>query len=433
MTSRPGLLLKAAALPVAAATAAAAAWTIQAIQEGRPVDATASVRQVPVEVPIEVPVDVPTQELRPPVSVSAVEPISRAVPALAVRPTTYAAGVIPQTALSAYQRAATVLADADPGCHLDWSLIAAIGRVESDHGRAGGNTLSVSGVATPGIFGVPLTGAAGTARILDTDGGTYDRDLVHDRAVGPMQFIPSTWSTVGVDADGDGRRDPQDVDDAALAAAVYLCSGSADLSTEAGQRSAVLRYNHSEAYVSAVLQIAEGYRLGTFEAPTGVVLPAAQIPVTTAEDLEPLSAASPSADPRRRPGSDGSATPSAGSDPAGSSADTSTAGDGSSTPSSPNPSDGSSPGGDGSIDPSPSPSGDPTPSEGPSPTEDPSQTGEPSPSEEPSPSDDPTTTPTTEPTPTDPVSPTETAASTDGAADGAADAEADAEASSASP
>ena len=50
-----------------------------------------------------------------------------------------------------------------------------------------------------------------------------------------MQFIPSTWAVVGVDADGDGERNPQDIDDAALAAAVYLCSGNEDLSTDAGR------------------------------------------------------------------------------------------------------------------------------------------------------------------------------------------------------
>ena len=51
-----------------------------------------------------------------------------------------------------------------------------------------------------------------------------------------MQFIPSTWSVVGVDADGDAQRNPQDIDDAALATAVYLCSGDDDLATDgAGQ------------------------------------------------------------------------------------------------------------------------------------------------------------------------------------------------------
>ena len=79
-----------------------------------------------------------------------------------------------------------------------------------------------------------------------------------------MQFIPSTWSVVGVDADGDGQRNPQDIDDAALATAVYLCSGDDDLSTDAGQRAAVYRYNHSQAYVDLVLAIMTAYLAGDF-------------------------------------------------------------------------------------------------------------------------------------------------------------------------
>ncbi len=73
-----------------------------------------------------------------------------------------------------------------------------------------------------------------------------------------MQFIPSTWAIVGVDADNDGQRNPQDIYDAALGSAVYLCSGSDDLATDAGQRSAVFRYNHSQRYVDLVLAIDAG-------------------------------------------------------------------------------------------------------------------------------------------------------------------------------
>ena len=298
-----------------------------------------------------------------------------------------------------------MLADADAACGLDWSLVAAIGRVESDHGRAAGNELSAEGRATPGIYGVPLTGAGGTTRITDTDGGTYDGDLTYDRAVGPMQFIPSTWSEVGVDADSDGQRDPQDVDDAALAAAVYLCAGSADLSTDAGRRSAVLRYNHSDAYVATVLKIADGYRLGQFEVPTGVVLPAEQIPV--ADDQEPLSAASPSARPPKRSASDGR-----GSKPAGSSGGGGALpGGGSSTPSSPDPSESGGHDDGGSTGPSPTGSPDPDPTGEPDPTENPDPTGEPDPTEDPDPTTDPTEpggTPTDEPSATDPT-PSETA------------------------
>ena len=120
------------------------------------------------------------------------------------------------------------------GCNLPWELIAAIGRVESDHGRFGGNALDDEGVARPGIYGIALNGKNDTQDIADTDAGQYDDDTRFDRAVGPMQFIPSTWSVVGVDGDSDGTRNPQDIDDAALATAVYLCSGDDDLSDGAG-------------------------------------------------------------------------------------------------------------------------------------------------------------------------------------------------------
>ncbi len=186
---------------------------------------------------------------------------------------------IPQAALSAYQRAEAVINKADTSCHIPWELIAAIGRVESDHGRWAGNSLDEAGVARPGIYGIALNGRHNTQRIADTDAGQYDNDTRFDRAVGPMQFIPSTWAVVGVDGDSDGTRNPQDIDDAALATAVYLCSGDDDLSAEQGQRASVYRYNHSNAYVDLVLEIMQAYMDGDFSAvPTstltsGVILP----------------------------------------------------------------------------------------------------------------------------------------------------------------
>jgi membrane-bound lytic murein transglycosylase B len=171
---------------------------------------------------------------------------------------------IPAAALAAYQRAETVINTADKSCNIPWQLIAAIGRVESDHGRVNGNSLNADGLATPGIFGIALDGSHGTTRIADSDAGLYDSDAKFDRAVGPMQFIPSTWRVVGVDADGDAERNPQDIDDAALATAVYLCSGEDDLSAETGQRAAVYRYNHSKSYVDLVLSIMEAYSSGEF-------------------------------------------------------------------------------------------------------------------------------------------------------------------------
>jgi len=216
---------------------------------------------------------VPTEAIEAPASLSLPGAVAAAVPrgqaGSAVR--TASASGIPSAALAAYQRAETVINAADKSCNLPWQLVAAIGRVESDHGRFGGNVLDQDGVATPGIYGIALNGKNDTQRITDTDAGQYDSDTRFDRAVGPMQFIPSTWSVVGVDGDNDGKRDPQDIDDAALATAVYLCSGDDDLSTTAGQETAVFRYNHSNEYVDLVLSIMEAYSRGDFSAvPNGI-------------------------------------------------------------------------------------------------------------------------------------------------------------------
>ncbi|MDR7313523.1 membrane-bound lytic murein transglycosylase B [Nocardioides luteus] len=165
---------------------------------------------------------------------------------------------IPMAALAAYQRASAVVTTADRACALDWTLIAAVGMVESDHGRLKSSRLNDSGLAVPAIYGPTLKTPAGDPA-PDTDAGAVDELTSGDRAVGPMQFVPSTWPLVAVDGDGDGVRNPQDIDDAALAAAVYLCSGDDDLSTREGQLAALERYNHSKAYVSTVLKIAKGY------------------------------------------------------------------------------------------------------------------------------------------------------------------------------
>lgn len=165
---------------------------------------------------------------------------------------------IPMPALAAYQRASAVVTTADRACALDWSLLAAVGMVESDHGRLKSSRLDDSGKATPAIYGPVLTTPAGDPS-PDTDAGSVDKLTTGDRAVGPMQFVPSTWPLVAVDGDGDGVRDPQDIDDAALAAAVYLCSGDDDVSTDRGKHAALTRYNRSKAYVTTVLKIAKDY------------------------------------------------------------------------------------------------------------------------------------------------------------------------------
>jgi hypothetical protein len=208
---------------------------------------------------------------------------------------------IPYVALSAYQRAATVIAEVDSDCGLSWELLAAIGRIESDHGRYGGATLGADGVSSPTIRGPVLDGSGAFAAIKDTDGGQVDGDTAWDRAVGPMQFLPSTWAVVGVDADGDGTRSADDIDDAALGAAVFLCSAPGDLSDQAGVKAALLRYNPSDDYVRSVIEVEQAYEQGRYAAPTG--LPADTVRARTGQ---PMSPTTPSGKPESAAGAHGS-------------------------------------------------------------------------------------------------------------------------------
>nr|WSX73978.1 lytic transglycosylase domain-containing protein [Streptomyces sp. NBC_00899]WSX79957.1 lytic transglycosylase domain-containing protein [Streptomyces sp. NBC_00899] len=156
---------------------------------------------------------------------------------------------LPATVLAAYQRAEASVAESDPGCHLPWQLLAAIGQVESGQARHG--SVDAGGTTYSPILG-PVLNGDGFANISDSDGGRYDGDAVHDRAVGPMQFIPSTWEHWGVDGNGDGVDDPNNVYDAALAAAHYLCADGRDLAVPQDMDRAILGYNHSQAYLNLV-------------------------------------------------------------------------------------------------------------------------------------------------------------------------------------
>ncbi|NUS51519.1 MAG: lytic transglycosylase domain-containing protein, partial [Nocardioidaceae bacterium] len=133
-------------------------------------------------------------------------------------------------------------------CHLPVSLLAAIGQVES--GSLVGHPVDAQHRTS--VLG-PVLDGNGFAAIRDTDHGRWDGDPTWDRAVGPMQFIPSTWERFGVDGDGDGEANPQDLEDATAATAAYLCYGGRDLSQAPDLRSAVLSYNHSQAYLELVL------------------------------------------------------------------------------------------------------------------------------------------------------------------------------------
>jgi membrane-bound lytic murein transglycosylase B len=169
---------------------------------------------------------------------------------------------LPEAALSAYQNAAAALAVSDPGCHLSWTLIAALATVESDNGQYGGAVVYADGATSPHILGPVLNGSGGFAAIRDTDGGRLDGDPDWDRAVGPMQFIPGTWAAYGADGNRDGERDPNNINDAALTAGVYLCAWGGDLRVTSQVRAAVMHYNQSVPYVDLVLSLANAFAGG---------------------------------------------------------------------------------------------------------------------------------------------------------------------------
>ncbi|GGV26571.1 hypothetical protein GCM10010260_78700 [Streptomyces filipinensis] len=219
---------------------------------------------------------------------------------------------LPATVFAAYQHAEAELARTAPGCRLRWQLLAAIGQVES--GQAQGGRVTAAGTTVTPILGPRLDGGA-FAVVRDSDGGAYDEDVVYDRAVGPMQFIPSTWAGWGVDGNGDGRADPDNVFDAALAAGRYLCAAGRDLSEPAGLDAAILGYNHSAAYLRTVrawyAYFLEGHRVVPDDSATTSVQPSRQPGPSRAKSTpKPEPSPRPRATPSLKPSAPASPTPS---------------------------------------------------------------------------------------------------------------------------
>jgi membrane-bound lytic murein transglycosylase B len=165
---------------------------------------------------------------------------------------------IPSMALSAYRNAERMMAAASPGCGVSWNLLAGIGRIESMH--ANGGATDARGTAVRPIYGPALDGTLPGNEIV-VQSRTADR-VTYARAMGPMQFLPGTWSRYAADGDGDGKAEVQNLFDSTLAAARYLCSGGLNLRDQSQVMAAILRYNNSVAYARNVLGWAAAYATG---------------------------------------------------------------------------------------------------------------------------------------------------------------------------
>jgi len=172
---------------------------------------------------------------------------------------TGAAAGIPAPAMAAYGSVELRLRVEQPGCHLAWNTLAGIGWVESQHGTIDGRTLLADGRSSTPVIGPALNGQ-GFAAVRSTPASAARHgDATWEHAVGPLQFIGSTWERWAADGDGDGTADPLDLDDAALAAGRYLCADGHDLATVSGWNAAIHSYNHDDSYVLSVLNAANAY------------------------------------------------------------------------------------------------------------------------------------------------------------------------------
>jgi hypothetical protein len=208
-----------------------------------------------------------TQPVVPPTGGGGTGP-TPTLPALPTRPAdalaTWATKVggalgIPETAVQAYGYAQLAIGQFDPACHLNWTTLAAIGAVQSQHGQLGGAILLPTGRSQPPIQSPPLDGLQGRPLVRDTDAGAFDGDPAFDRQMGPMKLLPSQWQQFATDADGDGISDPYDIDDASLTLGRLLCAGGADLSTSTGWRAAIARYQPGTTFASAIFAVADDY------------------------------------------------------------------------------------------------------------------------------------------------------------------------------
>lgn len=140
------------------------------------------------------------------------------------KPSQKALADIPSNYLPVYQAAAKKYG-------IDWAILAAMGKIETEHGQGGKEETCIASSAG---------------------------------AQGPMQFMPDTWASEGVDGNGDGKTDACNYQDAIYGAANYLVDSGAPQDYHA----AILAYNHAEWYYQKIIKQAQVYRSAQTQAPS---------------------------------------------------------------------------------------------------------------------------------------------------------------------
>ena len=176
-------------------------------------------------------------------------------------------GRIPPVAYDAYRSASEAAPTITESCRVHWSVLAGIAQVESRHGRVDADhQLAADGDVEPPIRGAALDGTRGTQTIADTDDGELDGDATWDRAMGPLQFIPTTWRELGRDGNDDGTADPDNLFDASLTAVAHLCLREPGDYDDRGElRRALIAYNASGRYADDVLRWIDNYQSGSLD------------------------------------------------------------------------------------------------------------------------------------------------------------------------
>ncbi|MFI6399635.1 hypothetical protein ACIBED_16135 [Rhodococcus coprophilus] len=181
---------------------------------------------------------------------------------------------IPELVYYAYRAAEMQMAVDSPECGLPWHLLAAVGRLASEHAD-GGRTDILGTLTTPKV----------------APGG----------ALGPMLLPAAAWETHRADGNADGTTDAQNVFDATLAASTWMCADGARLREPDGEARAVALFDASPEYLANVREWSATYAKGAEVAEAAMAPPPAR-PVPAASDIAAPAPAlavpgSPQADP----------------------------------------------------------------------------------------------------------------------------------------